>query len=372
MEKRFFMILVFAIVAFGFTSCEYDDGDLWNKVNSLEQQVNANSEDIATLSALVDALNKGKVITSSEQTEDGYKLTFSDGSSVTLYNGKNGDSFFVSVEEIDGMVIITMADGRVIKLPTTYELRVLTFEDADVQFEEYNFTDDLQNEYTISNWSSLIPAEQYGDMMLYGSIADDYMGWSNYYWSDDNNTLLYSCTVGDEPVYWNGGQAVSDFYGKNAAGITYLNQLEVATGKAGAAGHDGSKNFCVSNNNTEFSFSDGVERVIDHMYVTNTNYALSSLVYGDTFAAAAGADSWFKIVATGYDKQGAETGTAEFLLCDGREDIVNTWERFDLTPLGEVAKVKFHLEGSADLCGEWGLNTPKYFAFDDVAVRFEK
>ncbi|MBQ5396832.1 MAG: DUF4465 domain-containing protein, partial [Alistipes sp.] len=117
---------------------------------------------------------------------------------------------------------------------------------------------------------------------------------------------------------------------------------------------------------------DGQAYVIDHMYVTNTNYALSSLVYGDTFAAAAGTDSWFKIVATGYDKQGVQTGTAEFLLCDGRENIVNTWERFDLTPLGEVAKVKFHLEGSADLCGEWGLNTPTYFAFDDVAVRFEK
>ena len=372
MERKIFVMLALALSAVAFTSCEYDDGDLWNKVNSLEEQVNANSEDIATLSALVEALNKGKVITSSEQTEDGYKLTFSDGSSVTLYNGKDGDSFFVSVEEIDGMVIITMADGRVIKLPTTYELRVLTFEDEDVMFDVYSFEDDLQNEYTISNWSSLIPAEQYGDEMLYGSVADDYMGWSNYYWSDDNNTLLYSCTVGDEPVYWNGGQAISDFYGENAAGITYLNQLEVATGKAGAAGHNGSKNFCVHNGDAGFEFKDGQAYVIDHMYVTNTNYALSSLVYGDSYAAAAGANSWFKIVATGYDSTGAQTGTAEFLLCDGRENIVNTWERFDLTPLGEVAKVKFHLEGSADLCGEWGLNTPTYFAFDDVAVRFEK
>ena len=372
MEKRFFMILVFAIVAFGFTSCEYDDGDLWNKVNSLEQQVNANSEDIATLSALVDALNKGKVITSSEQTEDGYKLTFSDGSSVNVRNGEDGDSFFRSVEEVDGVVVITMADGRVIKIPTTYELRVLTFEDADVQFEEYNFTDDLQNEYTISNWSSLIPAEQYGDEMLYGSVADDYMGWSNYHWSDDNNTNIYSCTMGNEPVYWNGGQAVSDFYNADIEALTYMNQLEVATGKAGAAGHNGSKNFCVHNGDAGFEFKDGVERVIDHMYVTNTSYALSSLTYGDAFSTAAGADTWFKIVATGFDKLGAETGKAEFRLCDGADNIVKEWKRFDLTALGEVARVTFHLEGSADLCGEWGLNTPKYFAFDDVAVRFEK
>ena len=80
MERKFFVMLALALSAVAFTSCEYDDGDLWNKVNSLEEQVNANSEDIAALSALVEALNKGKVITSSEQTEDGYKLTFSDGS----------------------------------------------------------------------------------------------------------------------------------------------------------------------------------------------------------------------------------------------------------------------------------------------------
>ena len=62
MEKRFFAMLVLVLSAVAFTSCEYDDSGLWDKVNSLEQQVTANQEDIATLTSLVEALNKGKVI----------------------------------------------------------------------------------------------------------------------------------------------------------------------------------------------------------------------------------------------------------------------------------------------------------------------
>ena len=111
MERKIFVVLALMLLASAFTSCQYDDGDLWNKVNSLEQQVDANKEDIATLTSLVEALNKGKVIVSTTQTENGYTLTFSDGSSVSITNGKDGDSFFVSIVEQDDMVIITLPDG---------------------------------------------------------------------------------------------------------------------------------------------------------------------------------------------------------------------------------------------------------------------
>jgi len=40
--------------------------------------------------------------------------------------------------------------------------------------------------------------------------------------------------------------------------------------------------------------------------------------------------------------------------------------------LGEVVSVGFNLVGSADLYGDWGLNAPAYFAYDDVAVRFDR
>ena len=80
-------------------SCEYDDNDLWNKVEEIDQRVESlektvakMNEDISSIQTIVDALNKGKVITNVEQLEDGYKLTFSDNSSVTLKNGENGEN----------------------------------------------------------------------------------------------------------------------------------------------------------------------------------------------------------------------------------------------------------------------------------------
>ncbi len=246
----------------------------------------------------------------------------------------------------------------------------LSFEDVDAKFDVYSFSDDENNVYNITSWSSLIPKEQYGDKMIYGSAMDDYIGWSGYNWCDSNNTNLYSFLQGDEPVYWSGGQVVSNYYSDQIEGTTFEQQLAVSTGAEGAAGHGGSANFCVHNGDGAwFSFGDGVERVVDHMWVTNTNYVLNSLIYGDGFAATAGEDSWLKIVATGYDRFDNVVGSAEFMLCDGKDDIVTDWEMFDLSKLGKVAYVEFSFAGSADLCGEWGLNTPKYFAFDDVAVR---
>ena len=49
-----------------------------------------------------------------------------------------------------------------------------------------------------------------------------------------------------------------------------------------------------------------------------------------------------------------------------------TWQKWDLSVLGEVVSVALNIVGSADLYGDWGLNAPAYFAYDDIAVRFDK
>ncbi len=56
----------------------------------------------------------------------------------------------------------------------------------------------------------------------------------------------------------------------------------------------------------------------------------------------------------------------------GRDSVVTTWQKWDLSVLGEVVSVAFNIVGSADLYGDWGLNAPAYFAYDDIAVRFDK
>ena len=376
MERKIFVVLALMLLASAFTSCQYDDGDLWNKVNSLEQQVDANKEDIATLTSLVEALNKGKVIVSTIQTETGYTLTFSDGSSVSITNGKDGDSFFVSIVEQDGMVIITLADGRVIKLPViSYELRVLTFEDADVKFTPYTL------DYAgveVSKWSDLVDDAQYGGTLTYANYSAE-----TYYWYDEGNTELYHSFT---TPYWGGGHVISNYVIEDYENLPdgYLGWYELQMANP-IGGHNGSANFAVHNGYSDFfnsqiydaslngfEFADGVERVVDHMYVTNTNYVLSSLTYGDGFNMPATEDTYLKVIAYGYNADNEEVGSLEFTLCNGASNILRTWQKWDLSALGKVAKIVFNFSASADQVGSYGLNCPAYFAYDDVAVRFEK
>lgn len=390
--KKFFQMVAFASLTVAMSAC-YNDDELWNKVDELETKVEANASDIATLSALVDALNNGKVIVGTQQTENGYVLTFNDGSQVSVLNGKdgadgkdgangkdgesgaNGDSFFTSIEETDDIVIITLADGRVIKLPKAldYELRVLTFEDEDTKFTPYSL--DYANK-TISKWSELVDDAQYGGTLTYNNYGE-----ATYYWYDENNTEIeHSFTT----PYWGGGHAISNFVIENYEtlpnGYYGWYELQFATP---IGGHNNSKNFCVHNGYQDdynsqiydgklawFSFKGGKEQVVDHMFVTNTCYVLNSLMYGDGFNSPATDDTWVKIVAYGYNANEEEVGTSEFYLCNTGRRFVTDWQKWDLSSLGKVNKIVFNFAASDDQIGSYGLNCPAYFAYDDVAVQF--
>jgi hypothetical protein len=390
--KKFFQMVAFASLTVAMSAC-YNDDELWNKVDELETKVEANASDIAALSALVDALNNGKVIVGTQQTENGYVLTFNDGSQVSVLNGKdgadgkdgangkdgesgaNGDSFFTSIEETDDIVIITLADGRVIKLPKAldYELRVLTFEDEDTKFTPYSL--DYANK-TISKWSELVDDAQYGGTLTYNNYGE-----ATYYWYDENNTEIeHSFTT----PYWGGGHAISNFVIENYEtlpnGYYGWYELQFATP---IGGHNNSKNFCVHNGYQDdynsqiydgklawFSFKGGKEQVVDHMFVTNTCYVLNSLMYGDGFNSPATDDTWVKIVAYGYNANEEEVGTSEFYLCNTGRRFVTDWQKWDLSSLGKVNKIVFNFAASDDQIGSYGLNCPAYFAYDDVAIQF--
>jgi len=142
--------------------------------------------------------------------------------------------------------------------------------------------------------------------------------------------------------------------------------------------HSGS-NFCVHNgyHNTDdeaeslhkITFSDNTPRIIDHMWVANTSYVRHSLEFGDGFNQDGhNSTTWFKVVATGYNGT-TKTGKVEVYLCENG-NIETDWKKFNLSELGEVTSVKFNVRGSDDLSGDYGLNAPAYFAYDDVAVQF--
>jgi len=115
-------------------------------------------------------------------------------------------------------------------------------------------------------------------------------------------------------------------------------------------------------------------------YFTNTTYAYLYMHDGNDgssfetdydmkFGGITGNDpDWFLLTITGKDAADAETGKVYFYLADFRfadntkDYIVSNWTPVDLLGLGTVKSVEFTLSSSDT--GDWGMNTPAYFAMD--------
>lgn len=257
---------------------------------------------------------------------------------------------------------------------SSYCVKVLTFEDCDYKGDT--------NIAGSDDWSSLIDQKQYGGTLLYGESG---MGTTEegkaYGWYDKKHTEL-RCFVNHSWgswAYWNGGAAISNYSADISVG-GYETQLAIPYSVQGTSGHAGSENFCVcygyedtsgfgSDARPIFTFGDGEERVIEYAYINNTAYFLHSVTQGDGFNNAAGSDTFIDLVAQGFDSNGEPTGEVTLrLVGDGK--YITEWTKMDLTNLGPIATLKFDFRASEDQMGDYGLNTPAYFAIDDIAVRF--
>ena len=297
---------------------------------------------------------------------------------------------------------------NVVLMAQDYELRVLTFEDKDAQFSEYTLD---YASATITKWSDLIDNPQYGGPLTYA----DYMN-AEYHWYDKGNTeLAHTFPNNYAYCFWGGGHAISNYWGAgwsdedrdthiakyygedyvtenagNDAMLGWFNLQMMVPVQAHSgenfAVHYGYKDFFTYIENLpEISFEDGKKRVIDHMYVINTNYTLNQLYNGVKSEAGNSFggnwdgltdNAWLKIVAYSFDDVDADAYTTpkdsvEFYLVKGK-NVVTDWQKWDLSALGEVAKVRFNFLYSDEMGGKYGFTIPGYFAYDDVAVRFPK
>jgi len=111
-------------------------------------------------------------------------------------------------------------------------------------------------------------------------------------------------------------------------------------------------------------------------YINNTTYAARSMLEGDDFAKKFGGENgkdpdWFKLTITGRNAAGDVTGSVEFYLADYRFDesaqdyIVSDWTWVDLASLGQSVTTLEFLLSSSD-SSAWGVNTPTYFAMDNL------
>lgn len=116
---------------------------------------------------------------------------------------------------------------------------------------------------------------------------------------------------------------------------------------------------------------------VESFFVNNTACAVTSMSNGDAFTKKFARGDWFKLTVGGYDAPDAETPvyTKEFYLADYRDadpanwTMIRTWTLCGLfDERTAVRKLVFDLSSSDN--GEWGMNTPAYFALDDL--RFEK
>lgn len=283
---------------------------------------------------------------------------------------------------IMGLALLASAGTAAAQDTTAYELRTLTFEDADVKS---GFT---ALPSTAAKWSDLIASEQFSDSLLYAGGKGSSTQY--YSWTDGGNTMLHNeLSKGyGSYCYWSGGHAISNYgssdfktYGNDQYQLTVYNTNAQGMTRTGN-GHNGSDHFAMHYGYFDgslyglgedalptLSFADGVSRVIDHMWVTNSCYAYNCFVNGNGLTGKITAGQWVKLVATAFDAQGNKTGkTAEIYLCNGPEDMITDWVKWDLSTLGEVAKISLNVTGNSD--NGYGFSQPAYFAYDDVAVRF--
>ena len=186
--------------------------------------------------------------------------------------------------------------------------------------------------------------------------------------------IYFSNDYTDAGGYWNG------FVYSNMTDITtpgYSNQYSAFAG----SGADSSEKYAICYPTGKITFPQlGMPQTAK---ITNTTFAGISMRDGDAYAKKFGslnnaqgiADStngedFFKLTINGLNSVDEITGSvdvylADFRFADNAQDfILNTWKSVDLTSLGNVYGLSFELQ-SSDV-GDFGMNTPAYFALDDL------
>lgn len=382
------------------------NGDWDNTITSGSSTITLNFEGGKQLQSANEGVMAAMVVLPAEVagTKITVVYTFADGSTFTEIKSPSNDFASGATQRI----VTTINKENLVAPGPAYELRVLTFEDEDKKFEAYTL------DYAgveITKWSDLIDNPPYGGPLTYG----DYMNTAYTWWDEGNTELCHTFPYNYSYCYWGGGHAISNYWGAgwtdedrdqhiakyygeeyvttNAGNDTMLGWFNVQL-MIPVEAHSGD-NFAVHygykdeesyiENLPEISFADGEARVIDHMWVTNTNYTLNQLYNGVKSEAGNNfggnwegltEDAWLKLVAQGFDDVDADASAepiseVEFYLVQG-EDVVTDWQKWDLSGLGAVKKVRFNFLYSDEMGGRFGLTIPGYFAYDDIAVRFEK
>lgn len=179
---------------------------------------------------------------------------------------------------------------------------------------------------------------------------------------------------------WLGGFAYTNIKDSSTAGFTN------SYGVRAYNGHTNSAIYTVGQNNGVMKLS-APQSTVNGFYITNTTYAYKSIKSGDQFtrkfgdttgtgsgtAIAQGSyPDYFKLIVRGYKNGLVKTDSATLLLADytftnnALDYVLDKWTFVNTANLGEVDSLKFFMR-STDT-GDFGMNTPGFFAIDDISV----
>ena len=217
--------------------------------------------------------------------------------------------------------------------------------------------------------------------------------------ADQQTITLEELALGAEG-FWNGSDASGEFVSGGAhflnaytaeyaswSGFAYSSKSDTTTpgydnqySAIPGAGADGSKVYAVGlmgMGGAPASITFDAPTEVVSVAVSNTTYAYLSMKDGDAFAKKfGGADGsepdWFKLTIAGVRTDDTTTDPIEVYLADFRgaeaasDVLVNTWLPVDLSALGSVTALTFSLSSTDN--GDYGMNTPGYFALDDLVL----
>lgn len=152
------------------------------------------------------------------------------------------------------------------------------------------------------------------------------------------------------------------------------NQFSAITG----SGANGSSNYGVGFAISPATLDLPKRSIVDGLFVTNTTFAALTMRDGDFFSKQFGGltgddPDFFRLDIEGLDQDGSSRGIVEFYLADYRfadnslDYIIDEWTWLDLSSLGTVTTLRYSL-ASTDV-GSFGINTPTYFALDDLTYQ---
>lgn len=223
----------------------------------------------------------------------------------------------------------------------------VTFVQADIVTS--NFEDLALNQESYYNGSDDAASFESEDLQ-YNNLYDDTYGpyWEGFAYSNTTDTTTFD----------------------------YMNQYSAIPG----SGVDGSSIYGVGYEGTFYGTVPTItfpkEVKVLQVYITNTTYTYLTMRDGYFNAKKFGGDTgddpdWFLLAISGKDEDGNVVGKVTFYLADFRSDdnnedyIVDDWIQVDLTSMGKVKTLEFTLT-SSDNDPQFGMNTPAYFAIDNI------